>query len=488
VEKLTEFFEVQSEIIELPSGRSCSPAEFNERVHERAKSFRQLGIQPGDRVLIETEQSIEFLITMFSIWQLNSVAFLMPSKLTKFEADEHFEMSNPRWRLKRATYAIPERLQTYIESELPADCCLGLFTSGTTGKPKIVLHGFKNINARLQNGSRAIPQIDRATSLLSLPLHFGHGLIGVALQALFDGEKLLLPSSEPTEAAVNTGRWVKQYGVNFLSGTPLTWNLICRFSNPPIGPGVPASLERMNIASAFAPKALLESMAKWGEAPIYNTYGLTETASWISGAKVELNDENVKNGSFTIGSGDDWGTEFTCNAPNSDGVGELLVQTASLGIGYGNFDIRARAFKIELFDRALPFRTSDLCIQQNGRVWLCGRESRQINRGGVKVSPEEVESVILESELVAEVAVVDIDMQLTPGIPTIAALVVLRPNLNSDKAIQRVKEYLENRLSRFKHPKTWIVTKKLPKLKSGKVDLGASRRMCLAEVNFEKDE
>ena len=173
-----------------------------------------------------------------------------------------------------------------------------LFTSGTTGAPKGVVHTHRSLLARwaaLQQrlGTRAFRH-----TLCALPTHFGHGLICNALYPWLTGQDLHVLPPFRSDVLIQLGAIVDSYDVTFLSSVPAMWRLILRASRPPRS----GSLERVFCGSAPLCTQLWTDIQGWaGTRDVWNVYGMTETASWMtgsSGAEVDPEDGLV---------GDPWG-------------------------------------------------------------------------------------------------------------------------------------------------------------------------------------
>jgi acyl-CoA synthetase (AMP-forming)/AMP-acid ligase II len=461
---------VKAEIIDPIGNSVLSPAGFIQLVRSEVHRLSSTPFFPnqyrGCRILLDAQNNVRFLVRIFAIWELGGIAIPFDSKITAIEKDRLMESSEPHYQYLSDSDA-PVKVSRLKPSErlfeLPVDVCLLLLTSGTTGFPKVVMHGYSNLDARFENGRKAISSEDRKSCLNVLPLHFAHGLIGVVLQALFDSERLVLmpPELGSSGLVTNIGEWIDKYQVTFLSATPASWVLILRMCAPPRG----SSLRRAQLASAHATTSLHEKIKAWTGAPLYNCYGTTETATWISDRLLDAGIEPRN-----VGSGKSWNSDFRIHDPDEQGIGEIVVCTKSRSLGYLHEWQPNRKLETE-------YRTGDRGkLNSLGEVILIGRESRLINRGGLKVSPEEIESEILGLGLVEDVAV--FGRSALSGeqavIDSIVGIVVLKRETTSPVGIPTaLVKGLASRISPQKIPSEWLIWDSIPRLPNGKLNLNS---------------
>lgn len=440
-------FQIKSELIELETGKTFSADELQQQVAARRIAYANAGVVVGDRVMLFAWPCADFFIALFALQQLGAIPFVVDAFQTASEQQAMKASISPHWVIDRSLQKHPAEARP----PLPPDTAIVLFTSGTSALPKAVIHRHENLVARLSSAGSAIPVGNRQKVLCTLPLHFSHGLIGIALQTLQDATTLVLAPKIDLQQASKTGEWIDQHAIEFVSGTPASWSLIVRFSPPPRLP----SLKRVQLASAHATKRLFSEIAEWSRAPVFHCYGLTETASWISDAPVDLSAEE-----FPVGDGELWGTQF-----RTDSEGQIHVATNSLFAGYWG-DWSPQLSKAEWYG------TGDLgYLRDDGQLVLTGRHKRQINRGGLKVSPEEVEVAILETAMVKEVVVIEAPRADGSDVSSIAAVLVADAEFDRAVLIQNLEKRLREVLSPAKIPSNWHFVDRMPRRSNGKPDL-----------------
>jgi acyl-CoA synthetase (AMP-forming)/AMP-acid ligase II len=348
---------------------------------------------------------------------------------------------------------------------------LMLFTSGTTGDPKGVVHTFAGLAARVAHNHRHIARANMRRSLCVLPTHFGHGLIGNCLTPLLAGGDLLLAAGGGVATPARLGPILDDHAVTFMSSVPSFWRLALKMSP---GPAL-RTIAQIHVGSAPVSAELVGAIAAWaGTDDVRNMYGLTETANWVAGSSArERPPEDGLVGCM-------WGGEAAVRL--SDGViagagagaGEILLRPPAVMSGYFRRpDLTAAAM------RDGWYHTGDLgTIDAAGAIRITGRQKHEINRGGIKVSPEEMDLLLERHPEVLEACT----FALPDAIAGEIVAVAIEREPSSTVSSEDLRRWCAERIRRECIPERWFFLVEIPKTDRGKLNRDMVRARCLQET------
>jgi acyl-CoA synthetase (AMP-forming)/AMP-acid ligase II len=450
-----------------------------EQIERLSEQFRSFGLNPGDCVAIVLPNSLEFLVLILALTRARLVAAPLnpankPDEIRFFVEDAQAkaiitEATNvsvkeavtglglPIWQSRVDSHGIvqmpelPPASHTSFDAPSPDDVALFAYTSGTTGRPKCVqlTHGNVLWSARDIAAHYDLTTADR--TLVVLPLFHGHGLIGATLSTLATGGSVIVP---PRFSASEFWNLFREHRATWYTAVPTIHQVLLERAD---SDGAPHSGPRF-IRSCSAPLAptILTGLENRFGAPVLEAYGMTEASHQV--ATNPLPPLPRKPGTVGRGPGisviDEAGRHLTANSP-----GEVVVRGPNVMRGYRkNPEANAAAF-IDCW-----FRTGDIgAIDSDGYLALTGRIKDLINRGGEKISPPEVEAVLLQHPAVAEASVF--------GVPDskygeeVSAAVVLRAAASAEQ----LQTYCRTRLADFKVPKQIHFVSAIAKNAMGKV-------------------
>ncbi len=355
----------------------------------------------------------------------------------------------------------------------PADVALILHTSGTTARPKQVPLSHTNLLTSARNiaATLALGPDDRCLTVM--PLFHIHGIVAALLAPLVAGGSLI---AAPGFFAPEVPSWIDRCGATWFTAVPTMHQaLLERFrADPGAVPRTRLRLVRSSSAS-LAPSVLAALEATLG-CPVIEAYGMTEAAHQM--ASNPLPPGERRPGSVGPAAGPEVAVvdEHGRTLPAGE-EGEVVIRGANVTAGYlDNPEANAEAFMPDGW-----FRTGDLgWLDPDGYLWLTGRRKEQINRAGEKISPREVDEVLLSHPAVRQAVTFAVpDERLGEQV---AAAVVLRPG--STVTERELRELVHARLAPHKVPRRVLLVEDIPLGATGKLQrVGLADRFGLRDLD-----
>lgn len=346
-----------------------------------------------------------------------------------------------------------------------------LTTSGTTARPKLVPlpHRAACLAIAASSGSMRLAPADRSLNIS--PLFHSMGLVSGVFATLSEGGSVVcLPNFQVTQFFDQ----LVEYQATYFAAVPAVLQSIAEHA-----PANREKLERSSVrvirtvGAALSPK-VADQLERELRAKIIHVYGMTE-APCIASEQYPI--EVRKRGSVGRPAHAGVSVVDENGEPVAAGFsGEIVVRGPWIIPGY----YRNEAATSSVFENGW-FHTGDVgYFDADGFLFITGRRKEFINRGGEKVSPVEVDEVLLSHPSVAEA--------VTFAIPNarlgeeIAAAIVLRSG--SDTSVAALQEFAATHLSVTKVPRQIVFVKQLPKGPSGKL----SRFRVAAELGLDKPD
>ena len=400
--------------------------------------MRAIGIKPGDRVALVSPSSIEYIIALLSLWSLEAIACPLNTRIPNEALEGQLRQINAQYLLTSDNSVI--KRDTIAAKKIDLSQMMGvhglkkysslddfsydhdqsatiLFTSGSCGKPKAVMHTLSNHIDSAKGSNELIPIVKGDQWLLSLPLYHVGGLSIVFRTILFGGT-IVLPS--PNE---NISKAVETYTFTHLS--LVSTQLFRLLENKKLHSTL-QGLKAILVGGSGIPRSLLEKSTKLGY-PIYTTYGSTELASQVATARHPSPAKILNYRKIKIAKD-----------------GEILANGKTLFSGY----VDGNAIDLPLTADGW-FATGDLgFINHEGGLIVTGRKDNMFISGGENIHPEEIERSLYQVDLIERVVVIPIQNDEF-GFRPIAFI-----KTRHDTPIKReeLRRHLENTLPKFKIP------------------------------------
>jgi oxalate---CoA ligase len=346
----------------------------------------------------------------------------------------------------------------------PDDIALVLHTSGTTSRPKIVPLTQRNVTASARHIVDSLGLTRTDVSLNIMPLFHIHGLIAAVLSSLAAGATICCT---PGFDAFKFFGWLDEVKPNWWTAVPTMHQAILARADRHREIIERTHLRFIRSSSASLPPQVMMALEETFNCPVIEAYGMTEAAHQM--AANPLPPRARKPGSVGVAAGPEIGTMDSEGTLLASGeVGEVVIRGPNVTPGYeANPAANASAFTRGWF------RTGDQGVIDNeGYLRLTGRLKELINRGGEKVSPLEVDEVLMDHPAVAQA--VTFAMPHSKLGEEVAAAVVLRDGLIA--AERELRDFCSTRLAAFKVPRRIVILQEIPKGATGKL-----QRIGLAE-------
>jgi acyl-CoA synthetase (AMP-forming)/AMP-acid ligase II len=464
------------------------------RVASLATALRdEYGVRPGDRVAIAAANSPAWITTFWATVSIGAIAVGFNAWWTRRELGYGVEHTEPTVVVADAKrVALLDELTVpllTVEDDVPRlagqspdaalptvaveedDPAVILYTSGTSGRPKGVVHTHRNLLAVVQyhrfNDALAAafgdptPPQDRRY-LLTMPLFHIGSLHNLAVPRLANGSTVVM----------HHGAFDVDRVLSLIEHARVTnWGAVPTMAkrlieHPDLSRYDLSSLRSFALASAPSSpafKARVRAALPFAEHALADSYGLTESSTACTVASpFDLADAPDTVGRPILTVQLEVRDEF--GKPVAEGEeGEVCVRSPFVMLEYWR-DPEATAAAI---DDERWLRTGDIGVVEQGRLRLSSRRSDLILRGGENVYPAEVEAVLAEHTAVREVVVLGVAHDDLGQ--EVAAVVVVDENAGVDE--DDLRRYAEEQLAYYKVPSRWrMTTEPLPRNATGKVE------------------
>ena len=453
--------------IEFENGEVLTFAELRKESRQAAAGMKELGVKPGDHIALLVTNSRQAPIFIHAISYIGAVGVMLNTRLTPAELAYQLDDAEVTFLFaeeclyqqgkeairttsltKRDFHILEDCPRLHEESELKSTLHLEtpftmMYTSGTTGKPKAVIHSYGNHWFSAISSALNLGLSSHDKWLLCLPV-FHVGGFSILMKNVIYGMPISLFASFD-EDKVN-----QQILHNQVTIVSVVTVMLQRLLDNLDERLYPSAFRCMLLGGGPAPKPLLEE-AHYKSIPVFQTYGMTETSSQISTLSPGDAFRKVGSAGKALHTAD-----LIVEAEQPGEVGEILVSGPMVSDGY---------YKRQ--ERQSPwFRTGDLgYLDEEGFLYIVDRVKDVIISGGENVYPAEVESVLAGIRGVKEAGVTGVQDNQWGEVPV--AFLVMEPEAEAD--VKELYKYCTLHLAKFKIPHAFHVIKELPRNASNKI-------------------
>ncbi len=477
--------------------REFTNVQMRQMARKLANALKKLGIEKGDRVIIQMPNCPEVYLSFQAVYTLGAVTvpinfmvgdaetayiykdtgakavisssiFLPKIEACRKEAPsvEHViltERDAPVGTL--SFHDLVEANSDEIEMVQTADDDLAalIYTAGTTGMPKGVMHTHHSlyINAVMQHDTVGLPS--GLTSVNVLPLCHSYGIASLNYGHIVGGGKTIVLPAIDIDAIFAT---IEKYKADIMAAVPTLYVYMLMHPDPK-----KYDLSSMKYWISGSAPLTLDTWQRFKE-----MFGIEITEGWGLTEAGANNSANPFDGVKKIGSiglpmkgtkmkvVDDQGNEVPTGQQ-----GEILIAGPQIMKGYWNKpEETAKAIKDGwLYTGDVGYKDED------GYFFITERKKDLIIKGGENIAPREIEEVLYSHPCVNEAAVVGMPDEVYGE--EIKAFVVLAPEKTA--TAEELIEYCQGKLKRFKSPKEIVFLDALPKSLVGKILRKELRKM-----------
>ena len=471
-----------------------SYAEFESQIEKAAGALHELGIRKGDRVAGSLPNSTDIVVAFHATARLGAIwvgvnrqlagpekSFILNDSGARLLIAEppivdDLKAARPNLRLVASTLGADAKDEwrsllasagTYQRPSLAYSDPAGLaYTSGTTGRPKGVIHSHRNLLApgHVQVVTRRAcgPDIVKVDFLALTILNMV--VLSTLLVSQAGGTTVILDTSDAEQIA----DWIQREQATVFQSVPaILHSMIVKDS---ITPQQLSSLREVLTGSAATPEPLLHGFKRKFGLSIVGTYGMTEAPTVLAIEAADGSDHAPDSSGKALPH-----IELFAEGPDGEplppgGVGELCARPVKSGPWGGLYTLMLGYWnKPEATEAALKggrLHTGDIgYLDAEGRIYITDRKNLMIIRGGANVYPAEIHRVLAGDPRVADSAAFGIpDERLGERV---VAAVELVPGKTATE--EELKGLCEKELARYKVPERIFFVERFPRNAMNKI-------------------
>jgi acyl-CoA synthetase (AMP-forming)/AMP-acid ligase II len=373
-------------------GGELTYADLDGRINQACGSLAAAGVNASTPVVVVVGNDVDSVVAVHAVLRLDAVPLLIPRSAGEIQVAEIVARTGatyglaPNWPAAegpelsdRVTWLSPEADGTkegeYRSARAADEPCFVLYTSGTTSKPKGVIHSLSTLLKASENYIEAAGLTDDDRIFLISPLASVTGV----LQGLFIGPMLTAP-------VILEDRWEPSATCELLVSSGATWyggpdRLLDRVLDEAVARNATVPLRAVYLGGTMLDRRIVERIEDEFRIIVMRAYGSSEVPVSTSGLRGEPRD--LRHGDDGIALAD-----VEVRVGSSGDATECCIRGPHAFLGYTDADDDTNAFDEDWF------RTGDVAEIEDGRIRIVGRLKDIIIRNGLKIPAAEVEEAV----------------------------------------------------------------------------------------------
>jgi acyl-coenzyme A synthetase/AMP-(fatty) acid ligase len=475
----------------IQGDRHISFSDLRLRAAEAAALMVRFGVQPGDRCLVWAGNSPDLAATLLGAWMIGAIVALVNDEAPLTHLSHAAGVTRPRVafvdekcaEVATRTLECPVLVLGTEKAEPLSPPARGLthdlepasifFTSGSMGPPKGVTQNHATLIAgcRMVAAHLGLHADDRI--LCPIPWAFDYGY-GQLLSTVLLGVTQVLPQARNPFALCEA---IEAHKPTVFAGLPSIFALLLRGLSPLRETDLSSLRLVTNTGGLIPPAIYADVRAVFGHCDISLNYGMTETYR-SAGLPVALSGEYPQSVGFGY-------PGVQLNVLREDGreaepdeIGEIIHRGTGAFMGYWNApEATAKVLRPDplwryagvaapnvVFTGDLGWKTSE------GLLVIKGRRDRQIKCMGVRVSPDEIETMIRATGLVRDVAIVGVPHEIMGEMIVAAVIAPAGGGSDAPGPVPALKTFARKEMSQHMQPRAWHMMDSFPLTPNGKTD------------------
>jgi acyl-coenzyme A synthetase/AMP-(fatty) acid ligase len=432
---IDKFLDLSENQCIIDNNNTYTYSDLVKSINSNYEILQKNNVKPGELVALVGDYSFNSISFFLALCKNKNILIPITSKNTQ-EINDRIQESKPEWVYHLNIQSFNKFENNFninrhdLINKVVSDNCAGLilFSSGTTGKPKAMIHDLSNlISTYLNKKQKKI--------IFLVFLMFDHiGGLNTLFNCLAMGSTIVIPENRTPQHVCHL---IEKYKINVLPSSPTFLNLIL-ISKEYVNYNL-LSLKLITYGTEAMPDSLLIKLKDvFPNVKFLQTFGTSETG---------IAKTTSKSSTSTFIKIEDADQEY--KIVNN----ELWIRSKTQILGYINHNN-------DSFTTDGWFKTGDLVEEmEDNYIKIKGRIKEIINVGGEKVTPSEVESVILELQEISDCVVVGEKNSITGQM--VVAKVVLNDGYDELDVKKSIKKHCKERLEKYKIPSKILLTRQI---------------------------